>query len=320
MILGSVGALSGWPAGLAARPAPALSGAVRLVVPNPPGGGTDLVARLLVAGLSRVWPDVQPVVDYRPGAGMSIGTAHVARAKPDGSTLGLIATPHVINPWLMKLPYDTERDLLPISRVGTSDLLLACSPQFGATELGDALSRVRANPGRFNCATGGQGSSMHLTLELLKQRAGLQLEHVPFKGAAPALVELISGRMEFMIEPVFSSLPYVRDGRMVPLATTGRSRSRHLPQVPALHEVFPGLIAQSFFGVIAPGGMEAELAAHIHAGLVASLSGETAQTQIATIGFDPAILGPQAFREFLAVELSRWREVARRANLAPAAA
>lgn len=313
----SAAALAGWTSRLGAKPGGLPVGPIRLIVPNPPGGGTDMVARLLVSELGKVWTAAQLHIDYRPGGGTSIGTAHVARARPDGGTLGIVATPHVINPWLTKLPYDTERDLSPISRIGTSDLLLACSPQFGTGDLGEALARIRANPGRFNCATAGQGSSMHMTLELLRQRAGLRLEHVPFKGAAPAFIELMTGRVEFLVEPVFSCLPYLRDGRLVPLATTGRARNRHLPQVPTLSETFPDLVAQSFFGLVGPAGLDREAIAGIHAGVVVALSGEAARAQIASIGFDLALLAPDAFREFVGAELARWGEVARRANLVP---
>lgn len=288
---------------------------VRLVVPNEPGGGMDIVARLLVSSLARLWSPYNVVVEYHPGAGTALGTQHVARSRPDGHTLGIIATPHVINPSIRPLAFDPEKDLTPVCRIGTADLLLSCAPAFEAASLAEAIARARAHPGKYNCATAGTGSAMHFTLEMLKQRAGLDLVHVPFKGAGPAFIEVAEGRIEFLVEPVFSSLPHVKAGRLKPLATTGRRRSRQLPQIPTLAESLPGFHAESFFGLVAPGGLDPSVAERIHRDVIAAMSAPEVASRIEAIGIAASPMGPTEFADFLSSEIRRWREVAKAAGL-----
>ncbi|HVZ46694.1 MAG TPA: tripartite tricarboxylate transporter substrate-binding protein [Ramlibacter sp.] len=288
---------------------------VRLVVPNDPGGAMDIIARLLASALAPLWSPANVIVDYHPGAGTVLGTNFVAKSRPDGLTIGMIATPHVINPAIRSLPFDPERDFVPLTRIGTSDLLLSASPAFGADRLADALARVKANPGKYSCATAGAGSSMHFALEMLKQRAGLELLHVPFKGSGPAFIELAAGRIEFLVEPVFSSMPHVKAGRLVPLATSGRQRSRYLPQVPTLAETFPGLFVESFFGLVAPGGTDGTVAQHIAADVATALANPQVAERTDAIGIAVAPMPPAEFAAFLSSQTERWREVAKKAGM-----
>jgi tripartite-type tricarboxylate transporter receptor subunit TctC len=290
---------------------------VRLIVPNEPGGAMDIIARLLASALAPLWKPASVIVDYRPGAGTVVGTDFVAKSHADGLTLGIIATPHVINPAIRKLPYDPEKDVVPVCRLGTSDLLLSCSPEMGVATLGEAIARVKSRPHTYSCATAGAGSSMHFALEMLKQRASIDLLHVPFKGSGPAFIEVASGRIDFLVEPVFSSMPHVKAGRLVPLATSGHERSRFLPQVPTLAETYPGLYAESFFGLVAPRGTDPAVADRIAADVATALGDPAVAARVHEIGIAVALMRPQEFAGFLSSETRRWSEVAKKAGMSP---
>ena len=288
---------------------------VRLIVPNAPGGPMDIVARALVQQLSARWGTASVVVDYKPGAGTMLGTEYVARAQADGHVLGVVATPVVIVPAMRSLRFDPQKDLRYVARVGTTDLLLSGSPALGVDNWVDALHRVRAHPGRYTCATAGVGSSMHFALELLKQRAQVDLLHVPFNGSAPALVELAAGRVDFLMDPVISSLPHVKPQRLIPLATTGDRRSPFLNQVPCLAETFPGLVAQSFLGLAAPGATSMDQVQAIEEDVRWVLQSTAFQERLLSLGFEVAFMGSVEFSRFVAEEQVRWSRLAQQVGL-----
>ena len=287
---------------------------VKLIVPYEPGGGMDILARVIEAALSQLWAPASLMMEYRPGAGTIIGTQYVAKSKPDGYTLGMIASPYVINPAIQTLPYDPEKDFSPLMKLGTSDVLLSCAPNMAFADLESALSAVKKTPGKYNCATPGVGSVMHFALEVLKQRAGLDMVHVPFNNAGKFLTEVFAGRIEFSIGTAFSALPHVRAGRLIPLATTGRGRNAFFQQTPTLAEFFPGLYAESMFGVVAPAGIDPDIAERIYQDISAVMKLPSTVDAIQSKGIHTTLMGPSDFAAFLSAEIKRWRGVAKQAG------
>ena len=289
---------------------------VRLIVPIVPGGGSDLVTRVMQGELQKAW-NQQVLVEYKPGAGTVLGTDYVAKAAPDGHTLGLVVTSHVINPGLRKsMPYDTLKDLQHVCMTATSNLLLSASPRFGPGSLQELIQAARANPGKLSFATAGAGSSMHLAGELLKQKADIVMLHIPYKGSGGgAYADVFDGRVELLIDPLPSSMPYVRDGRLKPIAVLSAKRDALVPHIPAAGELIPGLDARSITGIVAPGGTPRELVQKISADFGRALAGEALRARFRDLGLEPAYSTPQAFENHVRAELQRWDAVIKRANI-----
>lgn len=275
----------------------------------------DILARALCIQLSNLWQPQAVVPDYKPGAGTLLGTEALARSRPDGHVLGMVATPLVIQPALRTLRFHPEKDLTPLVRIGTSDLLLSCSPALPAEPLNQMLERVRARPGHFTCATAGLGSAMHMTLEMLQQGAGLELRHVPFNGAGPAFVEVAAGRVDFLIEPVFSCLPHIAQNRLRPLASTGRQRHALLNQVPCLNETIRGLVVQSFFGLAGPAGLPSALVQAIQEDLWTVMSSGVWRERLQSQGVEHAPMRASAFADDLSEQLHFWAQLAQARGL-----
>ena len=195
---------------------------VWLIVPNVPGGGSDILARTLQGELQRLW-NQSILIEYKPGGGTVLGTGFVAKAPADGYTLGLVVTSHVINPSLRKtLPFDTLKDFAHVSMTASSSMLLSASPQFAPRTLKELIDHCRAHPGTVTYATPGAGSSMHLAGELIKQKAGIDMLHVPYKGTGGAYADVAGGRVDLLIDPTFASMPHVKSGRLKPVAAFRR--------------------------------------------------------------------------------------------------
>lgn len=288
---------------------------VRLIVPNAPGGAMDILARALCMQLSTLWQPQAVVPDYKPGAGTLLGTEVLARSRPDGHVMGVVATPLVIQPALKSLRFHPEKDLTPLARMGTSDLLLSCSPSLPTEPLNKLLERVRSRPGHYTCATAGVGSAMHMTLEMLQQRAGLELRHVPFNGAGPAFVEVAAGRVDFLIEPVFSCLPHIAQNRLRPLASTGRQRHTLLNQVPCLNESIRDLVVQSFFGLAAPAGMSPALVLALQEDLWNVMNSSAWRERLQSQGIEHAPMRASAFADYLSEQLNFWNQLANERGL-----
>lgn len=289
---------------------------VRLIVPNAPGGASDLVTRLMQVELQKIWN--QPVlVEYKPGAGTVLGTDYVAKAAPDGYTLGVVVTSHVINPSLRKrMPYDTLKDLAHVCLTSSSNLLLSASPKFAPNSLKELIAAAKARPGTLSYATAGAGSSMHLAGELLKQKADLFMLHIPYKGTGSgAYSDVFDGRVELIIDPIPSSMPFVRSGRLKPIAVLGSKRDPLAPNVPTAAELIPGFDARSINGIVAPGGTPAELVQKISADFGRALRTENLRTQFREMGMEAAPSTPQEFENFVRTELKRWDAVVKRANI-----
>lgn len=287
---------------------------VRIIVPNAPGGSIDIMARLFQQHLQPLWG--QPVVvDYKPGAGTALGTDLVAKSDPDGHTLGFIITGHVINPSLRKLPYDTVKDLSGVTMYAISHILISASPDFPGNTLADVVAMAKKNPDKLSYASPGSGSSMHMAGELLKQTAGIELLHVPFKGNAPAFIEVIAGRIQLIIDPVASSLQFVKTGRLKPIAITNATRSPALPDVPTVAETYPGFNVQSFFGVVVPSATPREIVARINADFLKVLKLPEVRAKLAELGMVPVGNSPEEFDAFIRAEIPKWSKVVQAAGI-----
>lgn len=287
---------------------------VTLIVPNAPGGAIDILARSLQQHLQSVWGQ-SVIVDYKPGAGTALGTDFAAKAAPDGHTLCLVATPHVINPSMRQLPFDTVKDLSGITILGTSNVLISSTAAYPANNLKDAVELIKKNPTKFAYASPGSGSSMHFAMELLKQRAGIELLHAPFKGSGPAYPEVFSGRIDFLVDPLFSSLPHVKAGRLKPIAVTGPRRSPLAPEIPTVAELYPGFNVQSMFGMVVASGTPRAVVQKIYADVISVLKKPEVIEKMASLGLEPNPITPDQFDVTIKEDIERWTKLVKSANI-----
>jgi tripartite-type tricarboxylate transporter receptor subunit TctC len=288
---------------------------VTLVVPNPPGGAIDIQARIYAQKLQELWG--QPViVDYKPGAGTLLGMEHVAKSAPDGHTLCLVVTPLVILPALReKMPYDTLKDLAPVTLTGVSSIMIAASPTLPAGNIAELIALARKQPGKLTYASPGLGSSMHLAGELLKMEAGIDLLHVPFKGGAQAYPELMAGRIDLQLDPTFGIYRHVKAGKMKAIAVTSGKRDPSAPEVPAVGETIPGFNVLSINGIVAAGGTPRELARRISGDFRKLLREPDTARRLEELGIEPVGNSPEEFGAFIKSEIERWTRVAKAANV-----
>jgi tripartite-type tricarboxylate transporter receptor subunit TctC len=281
---------------------------VRFIVPFAPGGGTDSVSRLICDQLGRTFGQ-SFVVDNKGGAGGNIGTVELARAAPDGYTLGLISVAsHTLNPMLYtKLPYDADKDIIPISRLALLVNLLGVTSTLPANNVAELIALCKKDPGKYSFASSGPGSSLHLSGELFKALAGVDIVHVPYKGAGAAYGDVISGTVNMMFANMPSMLPQVRGGKLKGLGVTSAERSRAAPEIPAIAETLPGYVATSWYGLGAPAGTPEPIIAKLEAAVGEAL----AQPEIRRrwqddLGLDMPPAGRAGFAEFLAADRKAW--------------
>jgi tripartite-type tricarboxylate transporter receptor subunit TctC len=281
---------------------------VRFVCPFAAGGGTDTVSRLLCDQLGRILGQ-QFVVDNKGGAGGNIGTAELARATPDGYTLGLITVAsHTLNPMLYsRLPYDPDRDIVGVSRVAVLANLLGVPQSLPANNVAELIALCRKEPGRYSFASSGPGTSLHLSGELFKTMANIDIVHVPYKGAGPAYGDLISGTVQMMFANMPSMLPQVRGGKIKGLGVTSARRFAGAADIPAIAETLPGYVATSWYGVGAPAGTPEPILAKLEAAIVEALKQPDLQKRWADdLGLDMPPPGRAGFAEFLAEDRKLW--------------
>ena len=281
---------------------------VRFICPFAAGGGTDTVSRLICEQLSRRLGQ-QFVVDNKGGAGGNIGTAELARAAPDGYTLGLISVAsHTLNPMLYgKLPYDPDRDIVGVSRLAILSNLLGVTPTLPATSVAELIALCRREPGKYSFASSGPGTSLHLSGELFKTMAGVDIVHVPYKGAGPAYNDLMAGVVQMMFANMPSMLPQVRGGKIRGLGVTSASRSQAAPDIPAIAETLPGYVATSWYGVGAPAGTPEPILATLEAAVTEALAApEIAKRWADDLGLDMPPPGRAGFDKFLAEDRRLW--------------
>ena len=284
---------------------------VRLVVGFAPGGGTDATARTISVKLG---PELgqQIIVDNRPGAAGNIGSELVARAAPDGYTLemGTVGT-HAINPSLYaKMPYDHVKDFVPIVLVAGVPNVLVVNPAVPVNSVQELIAYARANPGKLNFASSGSGTSIHLSGELFKTMTGVQMTHVPYKGSAPALTDLMGGQVQLMFDNLPSSLAFIKAGKLKALAVTSATRAAALPDVPTIAESgVPGFEASSWFGIVAPAGTPREVVNKVNAEINKWLASPEAKEKLASQGAIAAGGSPEDFAKHIAAETAKWAAV-----------
>jgi tripartite-type tricarboxylate transporter receptor subunit TctC len=284
---------------------------IRLVVPFPPGGATDILARAVGQRLTDVWAQ-SVVIDNRPGAGGNIGTELVAKSAPDGYTLemGTVGT-HAINASLYsKLPYDHVKDFVPVILVAGVPNVLVVNPSLPVSSVAELIAYAKANPGKLNFASSGNGTSIHLSGELFKTMAGVQMTHVPYKGSAPALQDLLGGQVQLMFDNLPPSLPNIKAGKLKALAVTSATRAPALPDVPTMAEAgLPGFEASSWFGILAPAGTPPAIVAKLNAEVAKWLASPEAQEKLLALGANPAGGTPEDFAKHIAAETAKWAKV-----------
>jgi len=284
---------------------------IRLVVPFPPGGATDILARDVAQKLTEAWGQ-QVIVDNRPGAGGNIGSELVAKSAPDGYTLemGTVGT-HAINASLYaKMPYDHVKDFVPVILVAGVPNVLVVNPAVPANSVAELIAYAKANPGKLNFASSGNGTSIHLSGELFKFMAGVQMTHVPYKGSAPALQDLIGGQVQLMFDNLPPSLPQIKAGKLRALAVTSLARAPALPDVPTMAEAgLPGYEASSWFGVLAPAGTPPAIVTKLNAEIAKWLATPEAKEKLSKQGANAAGGTPEDFAKHIAAETAKWAKV-----------
>jgi tripartite-type tricarboxylate transporter receptor subunit TctC len=285
---------------------------VRIVVPYVPGGPVDDVARVLGQRLSEMWAQTV-ITDNRGGAGGSIGADLVVKSPPDGYTLLLgNAGPITINPSLMKkLPYDPQKDLQPITLVVISSQVLVVHPQLPARSFKELIALAKARPGQLNYGSAGVGNLQHLAMEALQSVSGTKMNHVPYKGAAPAYVDLIAGQIQLMFANIVGALPHVKSGRARALAVSSLKRSAELPAVPTVAESYAGFEAISWMGLFAPVGTSNEIVLRIQADTARVLARQDVQERLARQGAEVVGSGPEQLREFTRKESALYAGIIR---------
>lgn len=301
LLLSSLVAAQTWP-----------SKPVRMVVPLSPGGFADVPARLLAPRLAAQFGR-QFYVENRPGAGGTMGTDHVAKSEPDGHTLLFTATPHVISPWLYKaLPYDALKDFAPVALVASGPYALVVNPQLRAGTVRELIAAAKAQPGAIDYASSGNGSAQHLVAAMFASLAGVDLNHVPYKGSGPAMQDLVSGQVKLSFAGIPNVLSHVRSGRLRILAVTTAARWPDLPEVPTVAEAgVPGYEAALWLAVLAPASMPAEIVQRLHAGTGEALQDAELLQGLRAAGIAPNLQGPQELGAFLRAEHQKWGRVVR---------
>jgi tripartite-type tricarboxylate transporter receptor subunit TctC len=306
-------------AGSALRPALAAdtypARPVRLIVPYAPGGGSDVLARLVARGLTeRMGRSV--VVENRGGAGGAMGLEMVVRAPPDGYTLVLLSTSHASNGAVMHLGYDVAKDISPIGTIAAGPWILVVNTQVGINDVHGLIERARQHPGALNYASSGIGSSTHLASELFAQKAGISISHVPYRSTGLALTDLLADRVQLMLASAASVAPYVHDGRLKALCVSTAERSPILANIPTAREAgVPGFAVELWHGLAAPAGTPDGVVQYLDEQLAQALKSNELRQQFATEGLVPLSSTPQAFGQLIASDVALWKGIATSANI-----
>ena len=284
---------------------------VRFIVPFAPGGGTDIVARIIGQKLNDAWGQAV-VIDNRPGAGSTVGTALAAKSPADGYTLLMSSISLAFDTIIYKdLPYDPLRDLAPVARIATQPNLLTVHPSLAVKSVSELLAHAKARPGAINYASGGNGSGPHLATELLKMLAGINLTHVPYKGTGPALNDLLGGQVQLMIAVMAPVLPHVASGKLRGIAVTGAVRSPTAPDVPTVAESgVPDYEFNTWYGIQAPAGTPRAVVNQINAEALRALQAADVRARFAAGGLEAFASTPEQFGAMVRAEIMKWSKVA----------
>ena len=288
---------------------------VRIVVPFAPGGPNDILARVIAQKLTESWGQ-QVVVENRAGGGTVIGTELVAKSPPDGYNLLMVSTSHTTNPTLVgKLPFDTLRDLAPVIKVAYSSNVILAHPSLPARSVKELIALAKSRPGQITYGSGGNGTSTHLSGELLSQMGGVKMIHIPYKGAGPANIALISGEITCMFGNAIPSVPLIKSGRLRALAVTGTQRTPALPDVPTVADTLPGFEANSWYGVSAQGGTPKDVIARLNQDIGRVLNSSDMRSRLAAEGAEPGGGSPEQFAAFFRAEIDKWAKVIKAAGI-----
>ena len=285
---------------------------IRIVVGFVPGGATDVVARLIGQKLQATWG--QPVViENKPGGGSNIGSEQAARAAPDGYTLLLGTIANATNMSIYKnLAYDTLRDFAPVTQIMSAPSVLVVAPSLPARDLKELITLAKSKPGTLSFASSGAGGSPHLAGELLKSRAGIDIFHVPYKGAAPALADVVSGTVSMGFKTALSAIPHMQSGRLKPIAVAANRRLAQIPDVPTMAEAgFADFEVSSWNGLLAPAKTPPEIVAKLHLELVRILASSDLREKFAAQASEPVGSTPEQFRAYIKAEIDKWAQVVR---------
>jgi tripartite-type tricarboxylate transporter receptor subunit TctC len=289
---------------------------IRMLVGFPPGGPTDVVARIVSDKVaSQIGQRI--VVDNRAGAAGNIAVEILARANPDGHTLLYSSNAIALSPGLYsKLGYDPMKDIAPVTEIGAGCLIFVVHPGLPVQSVQAFIDYAKARPGQLNYGSSGTGTSTHLAAVLFSQRTGIQTQHVPYKGTAPSLLDTVAGRVQFLMGAVLTAVPHVKEGRLRALAVTGASRIKSLPELRTLEEAgLPGFVVTTWQGVFAPAGISAPVLARVNAEFVKAVNSPELKPRIEQQDMDPTGLSVKAFNAAYYAELKRWTKVARDAGL-----
>lgn len=299
---------------LADEPYPARP--IKIVVPFPPGGAADVFARLIGQKLNEAWS--QPVVvDNKPGAGGQIATQSVVKSPADGYTLLVVTVGHAVNPALYtKLPYDTEKDLRPVAALARLPSVLVVNPSLPVKSVADLVALARATPGKLTYASSGNATTSHVAGAMFTSLAQVNMLHVPYRGSAPAITDLIGGQVDVMIDPIASSAPHVKSGKLRALAVSTAARTPLAPDLPTLAEAgIPGYDFSAWFLLIAPAATPEPIVAKLNAAVAQALAAPDVRERFATLGAEPGRGSPAEIAAFLGGEIRRMAKVARDAGM-----
>jgi tripartite-type tricarboxylate transporter receptor subunit TctC len=290
---------------------------IRLVVPQAPGSNTDLYARVLGAEMGKSLGQ-QLIIENRPGGAFVIGLDAIAKSPPDGYTIGvgliggMALTPHMVG----KLPYDVLKDFEPIGMIGRGHLMLAISPQLPVKSVKELIDYAKANPGKLSAASSGNGSPGHIGVELFKSLTGTQITHVPYRGGAPAINDLMAGRVDLMFEGLASMAPFVLDNRIRGLGVSGPARSPAFPDVPTIAEAgVPGYVAVTWLGVVGPAKLPRPIVDKLNRAVNDALKSQLMTDRFKLIGEEPAPGTPEDYAKVIKADFQKWKEVIEKANI-----
>jgi tripartite-type tricarboxylate transporter receptor subunit TctC len=291
-------------------------GLVRFIVPFPPGGPTDVVGRIVAQQLQEAWSQTV-LVENKPGAGTMIGTDAVAKSAPDGQTIGMVITAHMINPTLnaATIPYDTLKDLAHVTQMVTQHLVLVANANVPFNTVKEMIAYAKSHPGKLSYASPGTGTSAHLAGELLKIEAGIDMVHVPYKGSAPAQMDLVAGRVELMFDVYHSAKPLAEQGKLKVIALASDAQPANIKGYALIADTIPGFNVTSFFGLIVRAGTPRPLIDKIQQDTARLLNKPDVKARLESLGLEVVASTPDAFERFVRTELAKWAKVINASNI-----
>ena len=288
---------------------------IRLIVPYPPGGSTTIIARLTGQKLTEAWGQ-QVVVDNRGGGNTIIGSEAMLRAAPDGYTVLHVTSTHVINPSLLATPYDAIKDFAPIATMVATEILMVVNPSVPASNLREFIALAKAKPGQLNYGTSGSGTTNHLAIKLFSILAGIRMQHIPYKGAGPAVTDLIGGQIQMFMNNALPLTPFVKSGKIRAIAISGERRLRSLPDVPTFTEAgLPGYDAKSWQGILAPVKTPRAIIDKLAQEIARIMRTPEFTDQLLTLGAEPFVTTPEQFAALMKTDLVRYAKLIKDANI-----